>query len=37
MDNSIVSRLKQLKTLLDMQIIDKQEFEIKKAEIMKDL
>ena len=37
MDNSIVSRLKQLKTLLDMQIIDKKEFEIKKTEIMKDL
>lgn len=36
-DNSIMSRLKQLKELLDMEIITAEEYESKKSEILKDL
>lgn len=36
-DNSVVYRLKQLKELLEMEIIDKNEYDSKKEQILKDL
>ena len=36
-ENDVVSRLKQLKELLDMKIITTEEYDLKKSEILKDL